>query len=182
MYGLVNKAVQDLVRSRFGEDTWQAIKRKAGVEDDVFVSMDAYPDAVTYDLVTASSDVLGLSPDEVLRAFGEHWILYTAREGYGDLLKMAGSTFLGFVQNLDNLHARVGMSFPDLKPPSFQCTDVADGSMRLRYYSTREGLGPMVVGLLHGLGKMFDMELTVAHEARRGEGSDHDEFLIRWTA
>lgn len=180
MYGLVNKAVQDLVCSRFGEDTWQKIKRKAGVEDDVFVSMDAYPDEVTYNLVGAASEVLGVTPEEVLKAFGEYWVLYTAREGYGDILKMAGSNFLAFVQNLDSLHARVGMSFPELRPPSFRCTDIADGSVTLHYYSTREGLGPMVVGLLHGLGKMFNMELTVVQSARRGEGSDHDEFLIRW--
>jgi hypothetical protein len=182
MYGLVNKAVQDLVCTQFGEDTWQAIKRKAGVDEDVFVSMEGYPDEVTYRLVSAASEVLAIPPAKVLEAFGEHWILYTAREGYGDVLKMAGSTFLSFLQNLDNLHARVGMSFPDLRPPSFRCTDIADGFVRLHYYSTREGLAPMVVGLLHGLGKMFNTELSIAHEALRGEGSDHDQFVIRWSA
>jgi hypothetical protein len=182
MYGLVNKAVQDLVCTQFGEDTWQAIKRKAGVDEDVFVSMEGYPDEVTYRLVAAASEVLSIPPEKVLEAFGEHWILYTAREGYGDLLKMAGSTFLAFVQNLDMLHARVGMSFPELRPPSFRCSDITDGFVRLHYYSTREGLGPMVVGLLNGLGKMFATQLIVAHEIRRGEGSDHDQFVIRWSA
>lgn len=182
MYGLVNKAVQDLVCSQFGEETWEAIKRRAGVDADVFVSMESYPDEVTYNLVGAASEVLGSPPADVLKAFGEYWVLYTAREGYGDVLKMAGSTFPAFVQNLDSLHARVGTSFPELRPPSFRCTEVESGSMRLHYYSSRDGLSPMVVGLLHGLGKMFNTELDVVHAVRRGEGADHDEFTIRWSS
>jgi Haem-NO-binding len=39
MYGLVTQALQNLVCSRFGEDTWETIKRNAGVDIDVFVSM-----------------------------------------------------------------------------------------------------------------------------------------------
>jgi hypothetical protein len=180
MYGLVNKAVQDLVCSRFGEDTWQAIKRKANVDDAMFVSMEAYPDQITYNLVGAASEVLGASPDDILKAFGEHWILFTAREGYGDLLRMGGASFLSFVQNLDNLHARVGLSFPELRPPEFRCTDIERGSVRLHYFSSREGLTAMVVGLLNGLGKMFNTELSIEHVAKRSEGAGHDEFLIRW--
>ena len=37
MYGLVNKAFEELVRSRFGEDTWETIKRNAGVDIEAFV-------------------------------------------------------------------------------------------------------------------------------------------------
>jgi hypothetical protein len=180
MYGLVNKAVQDLVCSRYGEEIWQAIKRKANVDDAMFVSMEAYPDHITYSLVGAASEVLGASADDILKAFGEHWILYTAREGYGEVLQMGGTSFVSFVQNLDNLHARVGMSFPELRPPEFRCTDIEPGSMRLHYHSSREGLSGMVIGLLRGLGKMFNTELSIEHVAKRSEGANHDEFMITW--
>ena len=66
MYGLVNKAIEDMVCSRFDEDSWEAIKRRADVDVDVFIAMDDYPDGVTYRLVGAASEVLGLSPEEVL--------------------------------------------------------------------------------------------------------------------
>ena len=36
MYGLVNKAIQDLVTEKFGEDKWQEIKKLSDFEDDVF--------------------------------------------------------------------------------------------------------------------------------------------------
>ena len=68
MYGMVNKAVQDLVVSNFGDEKWQAIKAKAGVEDDVFLSNEGYPDKVTYDLVGAASGVLGMPARDILIA------------------------------------------------------------------------------------------------------------------
>lgn len=180
MYGLVNKALEDLVRTRYGEDTWEAIRRNAGVDIDAFISMDAYPDEVTYKLVGAASEVLGLSAEEVLKAFGEYWVRYTAKEGYGELLKMAGDTLPAFLQNLDNLHTRVGLIFPNLKPPSFRCTDIREDSLRLHYYSPagRAGLAPFVIGLVNGLAVMFKTETSITQTGSRSQGADHDEFLI----
>ena len=180
MYGLVNKAVEDLVRSRFGDDTWDKIKQQAGVEDEIFISMDAYPDDVTYRMVGAASDVLGISAAQVLEAFGEYWVVYTAREGYGDTLKMFGDTLPDFLLNLDTMHAHVATVFPDLKPPSFRCSDMTADGMRLHYYSTRVGLAPMVIGLLRGLGVMFNLDLRIAQEAYRDAGADHDEFVVEY--
>ncbi|BCL34066.1 hypothetical protein NSMS1_05130 [Nostoc sp. MS1] len=108
MYGLVNKAIQDMISKYHGEDTWEAIKQKAGLEDiDFFVGMDAYNDDVTYSLVSAASEVLNTPADELLKAFGEYWVTYTAQEGYGELLASVGDCLPQFIENLDNLHARV---------------------------------------------------------------------------
>lgn len=183
MYGLVNKAVEDLVTSKFGQDSWDQIRRKAGLQNEGgFVRMNAYPDAVTYDLVAAASEVLGLTGEQVLEAFGEHWTVYTAQEGYGPMLDLAGSSLIEFLENLDQLHARVGMSFPQLRPPSFSVTDVTADSARLHYTSERVGLAPLVVGLLRGLGKRFGQRVEITHDRRRGVDSDHDEFLITFAA
>lgn len=180
MYGLVNKAIADMVRSKFGEDTWQAIRQKAAVEDTTFLSMEGYPDDVTHRLVKAGSEVLGLSPAQVMQAFGEFWVEFTATEGYGELMDMSGDSLPEFLQNLDNLHARVGVSFPQLKPPSFDCHEMDDQALTLAYRSEREGLAPMVVGLVKGLGTRFDTEVEVEQTQSRDEGADHDEFLIQY--
>ncbi len=66
MYGLVNKAIAELVCDRYGEETWDIIKEKADVDIDAFISMDSYDDEVSYKLVGATSKVLGLSPEQVL--------------------------------------------------------------------------------------------------------------------
>ena len=180
MYGLVNKAVEDLVCSQFGNDKWEAIKMKAGVEIDAFISMESYPDDVTYRLVAAASEVLALPPDDILKAFGEYWVLFTAREGYGELLKMSGKSLKEFLHHLDDLHAHVGLSFPNLVPPSFSCTENGENSVLLHYHSSRASLAPMVIGLLSGLGKMFNTEIEVRQTMSRDQGADHDVFSVEF--
>ncbi|RME01451.1 MAG: heme NO-binding protein [Deltaproteobacteria bacterium] len=178
MYGLVNQAIEDLVRHEFGAETWKRIKAKAGVEVEVFIGMEAYPDEITYDLVRAASEVLGLSAAEILEAFGTYWVRYTAREGYGELFQRAGNDLRTFLGNLDNLHAHVGLSFPHLSPPSFHCTAAGDDTLILTYHSKRKGLAPMVVGLVKGLAEKFDTPIGIVQTKHRGDDVDHDEFRI----
>lgn len=160
MYGLVNKAIEDLICQEYGSRVWADIVEGAGHEDEGFVSMAPYPDAITYDLVASAAERLGAPADQLLERFGEFWTLYTASEGYGGLLQAAGRSFGEFLNNLDQLHSRVGLSFPELAPPSFACEDLGEGRYRLRYRSHREGLSPMVRGLVRGLAKRFDLELV----------------------
>ncbi len=182
MYGLVNRAIEQMVRSEHGDETWQRIKERAGVTVEVFISMDSYPDATSYALVGAASEILGQPADALLEAFGEYWTLYTAEQGYGDLFRKGGTSFPSFMQNLHSLHTNVGHLFPHLQPPSFWCTDVTSTSMRLHYQSTRHGFTPMVVGLVRGLGRMFDTDVTITVERTREHGAPHDEFLIEYRA
>jgi hypothetical protein len=178
MYGLVNKAIQDMVCSRFGEETWKEIKHKAEVDIDVFLNMEGYPDDITHKLIKAASVVLSLSTQQIMQAFGEFWVHYTAQEGYGEMMDMSGDTLPEFLENLDNLHARVGVSFPNLQPPSFECTDMEENSLSLHYRSDREGLTPMILGLVQGLGNRFDTEVDITQTQNRDEGAEHDEFLV----
>lgn len=181
MYGMVNKAIEDLVVSNFGADKWQAIKEKAGVEEDVFLSNESYPDKMTYDLVGAASETLGIEARDVLITFGEHWVLKTAREGYGAMLEANGKTLPEFLINLPSFHTRVAMIFPNLQPPRFNCTEVQENSLLLHYHSHRPGLTDFVVGLLQGLGKMFNTPAQIEITERKADGADHDVFLVSWT-
>ncbi len=178
MYGLVNKAVEDLVLSKFGEDTWETILDKADIEEDYFVAMQSYSDDVTYKLVGAASEVLDMPAEQVLEVFGEYWILYTAEKGYGSMLDMAGSSLDEFLKNLNNLHSQVAVTLPELKPPSFKIDNVEEKIWRVHYHSDRAGLTSMMVGLLKGLAQRFGQEGEVVVEAINGEGSDHDVYLL----
>ena len=139
--------------------------------------MDAYPDDITYKLVGAASEVLGIPASAVLEAFGEYWVLYTAQEGYGPMLDAGGKTLREFLENLDALHARVALTMPELRPPRFRLVPIDDTSMRLEYHSMRQGLAPMVIGLLRGLSVRFNTAIEVTHAPADG----HDDFMIRHT-
>jgi hypothetical protein len=179
MYGLVNRAIQQLVTERHGVETWDRIKAKAGVDEEIFIGSEGYPDELTYRLVAAASEVLGITPAQVLFAFGEHWVLRTAREEYADLLQAHGDTLKDFLLNLPNFHARVILILPKLKPPRFRVSDVSERSLVLHYMTHRPGLAPFVEGLLSGLAQMYNTPVSVTQIARVGE-QGHDQFLVRW--
>ena len=181
MYGMVNKAVEEMVVMHHGEPVWERIKAKAGIEVDVFMSNESYPDEVTYALVAAASDILGTPAEKILEAFGEHWVLHTAQEGYGGLLRAGGKTLPEFLANLPNFHTRVAMIFPNLQPPSFSCTDVGPSSLHLHYLTHRPGMTAFVVGLIQGLGKMFRTPVVIRIVESKAEGADHDVFHVQWS-
>jgi hypothetical protein len=180
MYGMVNRAIEDLVCEKFGEEAWKQVKAASGVDVDLFVRNETYPDDVTYRLVAGASRVLGVNAGIVLETFGEHWIVSTARDGYGELLDAAGKTVPEFLQNLPNFHTRVVLIFPKLNPPKFVCSDVEHESLHLHYWSHRPGLAPMVVGMMRGLGKMFATDVHTDMVLDRATGADHDEFIVHW--
>ena len=117
MYGIVNKAMEDMVTNLRGRATWEAVKRLAGVDLDSFMDMQPYDDAVTDRLVDAAARLFSLEVDEVLEAFGEYWMLYTAEKGFGDILGAAGTDVFEVLRNVDAMHGRLALTFPDMRMP-----------------------------------------------------------------
>lgn len=180
MYGMVNKAVEDMVCSVHGEAMWQRIKERAGINVEVFISNEGYPDEMTYKLVGAASELTGTPPAQILEAFGDHWVK-TAEAGYGELLNAGGRTLREFLINLPDFHARVSMVMPKLKPPIFKVSHVEERSLHLHYYTHRPGLVPFVFGLIRGLSRKYKTPLrNLALIGSREQGADHDTFLIEW--
>lgn len=179
MYGLVNRALIQLIETRHGSDGWQRIKTRAGTDVDVFLSMQTYPDATTVALVVAAAEELGTSAGALLQEFGEYWVEYAAEHGYRDLLQARGDSLFAFIARLDDLHSRLSLVFSELRPPSFKTELLGAREMRLHYVSERAGLAPFVIGLLHGLARLFRQPLEVEHVGQRSEDCPHDEFLVR---
>lgn len=182
MYGLVNKAIQDLVAEKFGEDKWIEIKKLSGFEDDFFIGLNPYPDSLTYALVKNASKVLGADASVVMETFGEYWILYTANEGYGEMMELAGETLTEFLNNLNMLHERINNIMPELVAPQFSTRNESANTIELEYRSHREGLSPMVIGLLKGLCKRFNkVDFKVSQIETKIANGNCDVFKIEWS-
>ena len=179
MYGLVNRAIEQLVVSMKGEAGWRGVCAHAGLAADGFVSMQTYDDDVTFRLVQLVSARLGLPPEQVLEAFGEYWITYTAEEGYGELMAAGGSNLREFLGNMNDMHARIETIFPRLRPPTIRVEDVSDTEYRIHYLSEREGLAPMVLGLVKGLAKRFGQSIEVVQVQLKADVHGEDVFTVR---
>lgn len=180
MYGMVNQALEALVTERFGPDTWVIVRRKAGIVDPAFITMKQYPDEVTYSLAGALSEHLKAPLPGLLRAFGAYWVAYARRGPWGKIMLASGGSTYELLGALDAMHARIAISFPDLKPPSFKVRPEGDAVV-VDYSSHRPGLAPFVVGLIEGIGAMFGEAVEVEQVASKEAGAPADSFRVRAT-
>lgn len=180
MYGIVNKAMEDLMLDLYGEDRWNIIKQRSGVDIEFFISNEPYDDDITFRLAVAASEELGLSMDTILNTFGEWWILKTGREKYSGLMEAGGSNLREFLNNLPLFHNRIMLIYPKLSPPEFKISHSTENSIHIHYYSTRKGLTEFVRGLLRGLGKMYNTPVSIVLIESRDNGSDHEVFKVSW--
>lgn len=180
MYGIVNKAIQDLVIANFGEEKWEIILEKSSIEEDFFISSEAYDDDITFKLAGAVADEMNMSLSDVLVAFGEWWVMKTTKDKYSGLMESGGSSLKEFLENLPLFHNRVMLIYPKLTPPEFKVSEVSENSLNLHYFSKREGLQEFVRGLIQGLGKMFNTKTKIELIRTRDLGDDHEIFKVSW--
>jgi len=162
MYGIVNKALREMVLDQQGPEAWEAVRAQAGAPEN-FDPFEQFDDAITYGLVGATEAVLKMPAEKVLFSFGEYWVSAVAVGQYPEIMEKAGTDFISFVTSLDALHARISGLFPDYVPPSFRVADLTGDKFQLDYYSEREGLLVFVEGLLHGLAAHFNVTIQIEH-------------------
>lgn len=178
MYGLVNAAFRELIVSNHGQATWERVFASTGLNSDSFARMEPYPDDVIYRMVQQGAEVLEQPVEQLLISFGEFWVEYTGREGYGAMFEIAGDSLSDFLLSLNELHTRVGRNFPKLKPPSFLFDRIDHRRLRMHYITDRAGLCPFVRGLLTGLSRRFRTELSVQQTECTLKGADHCVFML----
>ena len=180
MYGIINKAIEDLVKEKFGEEKWDIILEESGIGIDFFISNETYDDSVTYSLVGAISKETNIPASDLLIAVGEWWILRVTIEKYGSLLETGGNSLREFLINLPQFHNRIMLIYPKLSPPEFRVSDIKDQSIHLHYFSKRAGLQEFVRGLFQGLGKLYKTPVEIELLNSRENGHDHEIFKLSW--
>lgn len=179
MYGLLHEALREVVIAHAGEDAWTGVALRAGSPSTVFIMMRPYPDALLYSLLDESSRTLRLDRDTLLERVGEQWALKVGPRAFGDLFDMCGGSFRAFLDNLQSLHTRMQLACPHLRPPQLAVEELGPAAARITYLSEREGLAPLVVGLLKGLAARFKLYAEVTHTRRRASDG-FDELHVRW--
>lgn len=182
MYGLVIISLQEMITKNYGPEKWNAVKRAAGVDEEILSRLTSYDDSVTYQLVGAAANELNITADELLERFGNHWITITAIQDYGELICAAGANIRDFLLHLPQFHTRVVLFLPNLQPPQFYCSDVGENTLTLHYSSTRAGLAPFVLGAIRGVGELYNKSVEVKQvDAKAQDGKYHHSFHVSWS-
>ncbi len=75
--------------------------------------------------MTAASEVLGVTPDAALEAYGAYFAKHVEQEGYDNMLRVLGSNIAEFLRNLNNLHMHMAVAWPAINAPSFRVENVS---------------------------------------------------------
>ena len=127
----------------------------------------------------------GLDHSTLLEMFGEQFLHWCAEYGQSQTLKLLGRSLQDFLGNLDSLHDHVSTLYPQMVAPSFRCSPGRrPGEFLLHYHSQREGLEPLVTGLVKAIAReYYKTEVKIGLLAKKGEeGSDHSVFSVEEVA
>ncbi|RXM96115.1 Guanylate cyclase soluble subunit beta-2 [Acipenser ruthenus] len=156
------------------------------------MTFEVYKDDITMRLVEEACKILEVSPDVVLKQFGEYFFEFCKRSGYDHMLRTLGGNLFEFIENLDALHSYLSLSyqastvnpFKEMNAPSFRVEKNDDDTMHLHYYSDRRGLCHIVPGIIGAVAKdFFNSEITMEivsqmEEEERTGKKEHVVFLV----
>lgn len=171
MYGMIHRAVREMVLDRAGKDVWAEIERAAGIAQSELISVEVYDDAVTLRLIECAANSSEIDLEQFLVDFGQYWIGYAGQSQFGSILHFTGDNLVTFLRNLDRLHGSVQSVMPKASMPSFKVVAEEPGRIEVDYISARIGLEPFVKGLMLGLLGRFDLSGDVALLSRGPTGS-----------
>ena len=161
MYGLVNKAIKEFTIIHFGNEVWEKTYKELELSDTGFLSMENNPDELTFKIINHVCRLLDYPPTKFYEQIGEYFLGFSAEEGFEHLFELAGNTLPELLHNLNDLHFRVKMLMPKLNPPRFEVSEETEHSLKLHYYSNRDGFNSFLIGALKGLVRRFGLDATL---------------------
>ena len=180
MHGLIFAELKRFVEVNHGAKAWEALVKKAGLENQFYMPVKEYPDAEATALLTAACNLTGLSPNTILESFGE-FITPTLMKMYGHLAKPEWRT-LDFILNAEqSIHTVVRVNNPGAKPPQLQCTRMSPVEIMLRYNSPRK-MCALANGIVKGVAKHYGEKIALAHMKCMHQGAKECEISVRFVS
>ena len=160
MKGIIFNLLEDVVIRNHGEDTWDQLLSAAGL-DGSYTSLGSYPDEQVHDLVGAAARMLGLTPFEVLRWFGQQAIPLLF-DRYPGFFSSQAST-RPFVLSVNSIiHPEVRKIYPGADVPTFEFRDAPEGGLMMGYLSPRR-LCALAQGFIEGAATHYGETVVFEH-------------------
>lgn len=168
MKGIIFNLAEAVVGKVYGEDTWDAILDRAGL-DGSWTSLGSYPDAQLIAVVAAAAELLKADPDDVVRSIAQGAMPMLA-ERYPHFFTPHADA-RSFVLTLnDIIHPEVRKLYPGADVPTFSNELAGETGLRLGYQSPRK-LCTLAEGFVLGAAEHYGQTATISQSAcmRRGD-------------
>jgi len=156
MYAYIPLIWKDMVLTMTGPETWAKILLEAGIWSEIeepLLNKKTRREDLIFALFGATCKKMALSRDDLLRAFGRHFVSFTLRTGNGTFLRSQGCTLPVFLENVNGMHNYMKRDHPDAKFPFIESKyDPVADTLLLTYLSIREGVSPLLLGIIEEIG------------------------------
>uniref|UniRef100_A0AC35U7X7 Guanylate cyclase n=1 Tax=Rhabditophanes sp. KR3021 TaxID=114890 RepID=A0AC35U7X7_9BILA len=187
MLGYIHLVLKDLVICHQGQALWDKIALEHNLDDDFCSHAKSFKDEDTFLVIGVVARELNLSLADALEAYGEHFIVFVMNNGWDTILNCVADDVFNFLNTVTYLHTFMDtLTFKgSLEKPSFYCEINRDNSLKLHYYSHRNGLDTLVIGLVRkAVKELFNIDVLVtlnehyADNTGFGKGLNHSIFRI----
>ncbi|XP_034486759.1 soluble guanylate cyclase 88E isoform X2 [Drosophila innubila] len=167
MYGLLLENLSEYIKSVYGEEKWEDIRRQAGIDAPSFSVHQVYPENLLQKLAKKAQTVLGVSEREFMDRLGVYFVGFVGQYGYDRVLSVLGRHMRDFLNGLDNLHEYLKFSYPRMRAPSFICENETKQGLTLHYRSKRRGFVYYTMGQIREVARYFyhkEMHIELVRE------------------
>jgi predicted hydrocarbon binding protein len=176
MHGVFHRGFRDFVLEEYGDRAWSTAREASGVDRQVYLPVNYYPDAEFISLVEGVGSTVDDSPFDLLEEFGR-FMATRLLDTYGRTVD-DGWDALAVVERAESdVHAALREHDPELSPPRLDCTREGPDRVRVVYASSRR-LCPVAVGLVEGVGAEFGESLSVTEERCVHRGDERCELVV----
>lgn len=155
MYGLILSNFTGYLIQKYGEESWDNIRRLANIDNATFAVHQVYPEQLLGRVAKKAFNTLGCKDSEFFEEMGYFFVEFVGQFGYGDVLALLGRQLRDFLNGLDNLHEYLKFSYSRLRAPSYFCDNETETGLHLHYRSKRRGFVNYTMGQLKSVAETF---------------------------
>lgn len=175
MKGIVFNLLEEVVRSNYGEETWDQLLEEAQL-DGVYTSLGNYQDEEMMKIVEVASATLKIPVNDIIRWFGCNALHLLAKK-YPHFFEEHDST-LPFLLTLNNvIHAEVKKIYPGAQVPNFDFDTSDPGFLHMGYVSPRK-LCALAHGFIEGAAAYYREDVTIEQTKCLHRGDERCVFKL----
>lgn len=177
MHGIIFKSLKDFVVSNHDHETWDAVRREAGLEQRVYLPIQTYEEGELVSLVRAAADLTDEPIPDLLEAYGE-FAAGLFLDTYDNVVREDWDALDLVANTEEGIHEVLRAHNPNLDPPELVCRREDDAQVTILYRSDRR-LCFVAKGIVRGVADHYGERVSVTERACMHDGSDHCRIVVR---
>jgi hypothetical protein len=177
MHGMIFSELENYTEAKHGRGTWNALLRRANLDNRIYLAVQEYPDSEIISLVMAASSMTELPVSAVLEDFGQ-FIVPALMRMYGHLLRPEWRAIDVIEHTEGTVHAVVRVQRPGAQPPHLTTQRLSLNEVLLVYTSSRKMCG-LAIGIGVGLGQHYGEKIVANQTMCMHRGATRCEILFR---